>query len=155
MRLPKSILSNLEVSTRETLSRRSRTGRARGRKFEKSTAEDIRAALGAHPEDVKRTPASVGGKDIILHHALRERFPYGVECKDTKTLSVPAWLQQAEDNAEKDESIPIVVFKLPRNAKKYVIVPFDHFLELAVPKESANDGRQRGATAPANSPGKR
>jgi hypothetical protein len=111
-------------------SRKSRSARARGRGFEKSTAEDIREALGAHPEDVKRTPAAIGGKDIVLHHALRARFPFHVECKDCKKLDVPAWITQAETGAEKDGLglEPAVVFKLPRNSRKYVIVSFDYFL---------------------------
>lgn len=115
-------------------SRRSRTSRARGRGFEKSVATDIREALGAHPEDVKRTPAAIGGKDIVLHHALRPRFPYSVEAKNCKTLQVPAWIAQSEAAASKEGAglEPIVVFKLPQNSKKYVIVEFDHFLKLAV-----------------------
>lgn len=111
-------------------SRRSRTSRARGRGFEKSTANDIRLALGAHPEDVKRTPASVGGRDIQVHHALRPRFPYSVECKNTKTISVPSWIEQAESNVSDEMPIPAVVFKLPKNSKKYVIIPFNHFLAI-------------------------
>lgn len=113
-------------------SRKSRSARARGRGFEKSTAEDIREALDAHPEDVKRTPAAVGGKDVVLHHALRARFPFHVECKDCKKLDVPAWITQAEAGAVKDGLglEPVVVFKLPRNRRKYVIVAFDYFLSF-------------------------
>jgi hypothetical protein len=90
----------------------------------------VREALGAHPEDVKRTPAAVGGKDLVVHHALRQRFPFHVECKDCKKLDVPAWITQAEAGAEKDGLglEPVVVFKLPRNKKKYVIVAFDYLL---------------------------
>lgn len=115
-------------------SRKSRSARARGRGFEKSTAEDIREALGAHPEDVKRTPAAIGGKDIILHHALRARFPYACECKNTRVLNVPAWIRQAEAAVEKEGAglEPIVIFKLPGNAKKYVIVEFAHFLKVTI-----------------------
>jgi len=87
--------------------------------------------MKAHHEDVKRTPAAVGGKDIILHHSLVPRFPFHVECKNTKTLAVPAWIEQAEEGAAKDGLglEPVVVFKLPKNSKKYIIVSFDYFLE--------------------------
>lgn len=80
---------------------------------------------------MKRTPASVGGRDIVLHHSLRERYPFYTECKNAKSLNVPAWIRQAEEGVAKEGSgdVPIVVFKLAGNSKKYVIVPFDHFLE--------------------------
>jgi hypothetical protein len=122
---------------KKAASRRGRTSRARGRRFEKSTAEDIRAALNAHPEDVKLVSTSRwagGGKDIIVHHALRARWPLHVECKDHKTLAVPAWIKQAEEAAVKENAglEPIVVFKLAGNGKKYVIVAFDYFLKEVV-----------------------
>lgn len=129
-KLPPKKSPTPEEEARKAASRRSRTSRSRGRNFEKSTATDIREALGAHEEDVKRTPAAVGGKDIVLHHALRPRFPYAVECKNTKTLAVPSWIEQAEKNAGGDTPIPAIVFKLPKNSKKYVIIPFNHFLAL-------------------------
>ena len=129
--LPTAPKADERTEEQKAASRRSSTSRARGRGFEKSTACDIRDALGAHPEDVKRTPAAIGGKDIVLHHALRPRFPFHVECKNCKTLQVPAWIKQAEDGAAKENAglEPIVVFKLVGNGKKYVIVAFDYFLE--------------------------
>lgn len=128
---PRKPEAEAAATQKAVLSRRSKTSRARGRGFEKSTAEDIREALGAHPEDVKRTPAAVKGKDIILHHSLRPRFPFHVECKNTKTLAVPAWIEQAEQSAKEDGLglEPCVVFKLPKNSKKYIILSFDYFLE--------------------------
>lgn len=131
MKVPKALADKFKKGA---LSRRSRTARARGRGFEKSVAERIRAALNAHPDDVKRTPAAVGGKDIIVHHALIPRWPFHVECKNTKTLAVPSWIAQAEEGAEKDGMglQPIVVFKLPKNSKKYVIVEFDYFVEKVI-----------------------
>lgn len=131
MKIPKALAETLRHGR---ASRRSRTGRAKGRGFEKSVAEDIREALGAHPEDVKRTPAAVGGRDILLHHALRPRYPYSTECKNTKTLNVPAWIKQAEETAGKEGLglEPLVVFKLAGNGKKYAIVEFEHYLKVTV-----------------------
>jgi hypothetical protein len=114
------------------LSRRARTSKAKGRSFEASVAEDIAKALDADPRDVKRTPASIPGSDIIVHHSLRSRWEYYTECKNQKTLSIPAWIRQAEEGANRDDPgmTPIVVFKQHGNGKKYVVVDFDHFLRL-------------------------
>lgn len=136
--LPKSVV---EASQKAKRSTRARTAKAKGRNFEAEVAEDIRNAFDAHEDDVKRTPASVSGNDIIVHHTLRARgWVYYTECKNQKSLSVPAWLRQAEEGRDRDspDLVPIVVFKTHGNSKKRVIMDFDHFLDLVTGKANHN-----------------
>jgi len=70
--------------------------------------------------------------DVQLSEAGRKVFPYAVECKNTKTTSIGAWLKQAEANSEGLE--PVVVFRIPPSTKSYVVLDFDVFLELSKPQ---------------------
>lgn len=70
--------------------------------------------------------------DVQLSEAGRRVFPYAIECKNTKTTSIAAWLKQAEANSEGLE--PVVVFRIPPSTKSYVVLDFDVFLELSKPE---------------------
>ncbi len=84
-------------------------------------------------DDVVRTRSGQDDCDIGLSERAKAMFPYWLECKNQKTLSVPAWLQQvAEAQARRqDTRTPVIVFKQHRDSTPYAITPFKHFLRLA------------------------
>ena len=39
------------------------------------------------------------GTDVVLYGKARKLFPYGIECKNCNTISLPLWVKQAKANA--------------------------------------------------------
>jgi len=107
------------------------SAKRKGRQFEYEIAERIAVALGLPKEDVRPSIAGASGMDIQLSNRAIKAFPYWVECKNHKTLKIPAWVRQAETGASKETTLqPVVVFKLHRGRKQYVVMELDHFLGL-------------------------
>ena len=100
--------------------------------YQRKVAELIRGAFGLGPDDCKSTPAGVNGPDLTLSTLGQKLFPYSLELKYCKTVSVPAWLRQAGDGAY-PETMPIVGFHSFEQKEDYVIIPLRHFVELAAP----------------------
>lgn len=132
LKLPPGVkVDDLQAKQR---SRRGRTSKARGANFEKLTADAIAAYTGLPASDVFRTRTRHHGVDIGLSEQARRLFPFSVECKDQKTIKMPEWIRQAAENAI-DGMPPIVIFKLPRNARNlYVTLDFDVFMRLVTKK---------------------
>jgi hypothetical protein len=107
------------------------SAKRKGRQFEYEIAERIAVALGLPREDVRPSIAGASGKDIQLSNRAIRAFPYWVECKNHKIVKIPAWVRQAEEGASKESTLqPVVVFKLHRGRKRYVVMELDHFLGL-------------------------
>lgn len=80
-------------------------------------------------KDLIVMPTSVPGVDLTLSPKAREVFPFGVEGKNQQNISIWAAIKQCEDNAIKEELIPLLVFKR-NHAKTYVTIEAEHFLKL-------------------------
>ena len=52
-----------------------------------------------------------------------------VECKNTKTWSLPKWFNQAESDCPKNK-IPCVIFHKFNTSKSYIALDLEHFLSL-------------------------
>jgi hypothetical protein len=122
---------------RSEASKRGRRSKAKGKSFEKSVALDIAAAFelkyGITADcDVTTTRSGQDDCDIGLSARAKELYPVWTECKDCKTLSVPAWLQQVAEaqTRHKDNRTPVIVFKQHGKSKKQAIIPFGHLLDL-------------------------
>ncbi len=90
------------------------TRKAKGREFQKYVAECLQESLGLPPEDVVSRPMGSPGLDIMMSADAREKFPFGIECKRTEKLSIPAWWAQCTANAEAEGLVPLLVFKRNR-----------------------------------------
>lgn len=122
--------------------KRGRNSRNKGATFERRIATLFEKAFG---EAFVRTPQSGGfaknktakGEvfrgdivpvdadiDCVLH----------VECKNTKTWSLPKWFEQAESDCP-DGKKPCVIFHKYNTSKTYIALSLDDFLSL-VTKES-------------------
>jgi hypothetical protein len=106
----------------------SKRGRTKGKAFESRVARTIAEAIGVHDSDVLNSRGGKTEPDIHLSWHASALYPFHTECKDCKSIRMPAWLRQAEKDAPEGR-IPTVVFKLHGNSKIYIAVPFDIWLE--------------------------
>lgn len=113
------------------------TRKAKGREFQKYVAECLQESLGLPPEDVVSRPMGSPGLDIMMSADAREKFPFGIECKRTEKLSIPAWWWQCEENARKEGLTPLLVFRRSREDALAVLRWKDL---LALVRRSNRDG---------------
>jgi len=109
-------------------------GKAKGKAFEKLVSGRVQEWLGLGPEDIIRTRSGDDDCDIGLSPAAKKIFPYWLECKHTNTLSIPAWLRQAEAAIKRHnayDQTPVIVFRQTGSRKLYAVVEFEHFMDLA------------------------
>lgn len=68
-------------------------GRARQQEF---AAKVIETYPELNEDDVRSISMGAGGADILLSQAAKKLFPFEVECKSLKKISVYKYLEQAE-----------------------------------------------------------
>ena len=139
--------ANLE-SVKEQHKKLGKRSKAKGSSYEREVAKKFQSVYG---EELTRTPQSGGFAkksakaqefrgdivsidekvDLLLH----------IECKNTKTWSLPAWLTQAEGDAPKGK-VPCVIFHKHGTSKNYITLSLDDFFKI-VPKESILKRREK------------
>lgn len=127
----------LEQEKRKKLGKRSKT---KGSNFERDTAKKFKKAYDA---ELVRTPQSGGFAkksakaddfrgDIVPADEDIE-LSLHIECKNSKTWSLPAWFKQAQSDCPKGK-IPVVVFHQHGTSNDYIALSLEDFFKL-VPKE--------------------
>ena len=101
----------------------------KARKHQQDIATAIQTALHLPEEDVVSRPMGSPGLDIMLSERARGVFPFGIECKRTEKLSIPAWWKQCEENAKKEGLKPMLVYRQNRG-RAMVVMQFADFLEM-------------------------
>lgn len=126
-----------ETIDRKKLGKRSKN---KGNNFERATAKKFKSAYG---EELVRTPQSGGFAkksakaddfrgDIVPADEDVELLLH-IECKNCKSWSLPAWLEQAENDSPKGK-VPVVVFHKHSTSKDYIALSLEDFFKL-VPKD--------------------
>lgn len=104
--------------------------KAKGRNFQKKIAKDIIDNFKKLTEnDVFPRSMGSGGIDIQLSEQARAVFPFAVEAKNQETTSIWSWIEQCEYNAEKENLIPLLIFKR-NHSKAYAVIDWDLFLKM-------------------------
>ena len=122
-----------------------RSSKQKGKDFENQIAEMLRSFLGVPETDIKRARAGNRESDIQFSDEARRRFPYHIECKNSRTAQVPAWIKQMETDLAHHRRNGIlyrsgmVVFKEHGNKTPYALIRFDHLLRLIAGKEPTNE----------------
>lgn len=122
---------------RKKLGRRSKV---KGSNFERDTAKKFKKA---YDEELVRTPQSGGFAkkstkaddfrgDIVILSDDKE-LKLHIECKNTKTWSLPKWFEQAKGDCPKDK-IPVVIFHQHNTSNDYIALSLEDFFKL-VPKD--------------------
>ena len=127
----------LEHEKRKKLGRRSKN---KGSSFERDTAKKFK---GAYDAELVRTPQSGGfAKKSVKADEFRGdivpadeniELALHIECKNSKTWSLPAWFKQAQSDCPKGK-IPVVVFHQHGTSKDYIALSLEDFFKL-VPKD--------------------
>jgi len=105
------------------------SAKAKGRSLQNDVRNQICEQMSISPIDVRSTPTSSSGCDIILSGAARQKFPWGVECKKVEKLNVWSAWDQATINARKESLNPLLVIKRNRS-ETLVVLKWDDFMEL-------------------------
>lgn len=118
---------------RKKLGKRSRN---KGSSFERTIAKRFEEVLGV---DFVRTPQSGGfAKNLDKTEGFRGdivpaskdvNFKLHIECKNTKTWSLPAWLKQAQGDCPKDK-IPVVIFHQHGTSNNYITLNLEDFFSI-------------------------
>lgn len=120
------------------------SSKAKGREWERFVGGMIARAIGMDEADIQNSRSGKKESDIQLSGEARRRFPYHVECKNSRTAQVPGWIKQMEADLEfhRKKGTPyrsgMVVFKEHGNRTPYALIRFDHLLRLLVGKEPTN-----------------
>lgn len=130
---------NLEC-VKEQRKKIGKRSKAKGGNYERDVAKKFKAQ---YDEELTRTPQSGGfakkstkanefrGDIVVLDEKVD--FKLHIECKNAKTWSLPAWLNQAESDCPKGK-VPCVVFHKHGTSKDYVTLSLEDFFKI-VPKE--------------------
>lgn len=116
--------------------KRGKTSKRKGETFERDIAELFQKRYGV---ELKRTPQSGGFAkksekaddfrgDITIVDTKQE-LALHIECKNSKSWTLPAWIRQAESDCP-DNKVPLVVFHKHGTSKNYVCVDLENFLKL-------------------------
>lgn len=104
--------------------------KAKGRMFQGTVCDIVRAMFGLSEHDARPAIMGESGADIKLSGLGRRLFPFAVECKKQESLNVWEAMKQAEANAKKERLHPCLVFSRNRSPA-YAVVPLALFVEMA------------------------
>ncbi len=112
------------------------SARRKGQDWQKECCQMIAEATGSsfNPADdaceIRSRESSRAGTDIILTGRAAERFPWKVECKNAKAISLPEWIRQAEANSGGQNDWLLLVKSETLPCKKIAVMDFGKFAEI-------------------------
>ena len=77
-----------------------RSAKAKGKLLCTYVVQRIKETFSLAESDVRSPPTSVPGEDLWFSETARKLFPFSVEAKNVKTLSITAALEQATTNSK-------------------------------------------------------
>ena len=110
---------------------------SKGRGFQTRILELIKETFNLGPDDIRTAIGAETGADIKLtNEATREKVGLAIECKNVKSISTWAALEQAKAHAKGTNLIPTLIFHRSQigNRDIWITVPIEHYLELRKPK---------------------
>lgn len=114
-----------------------RSAKNKGLEWQKETCEIVSRITGI-PYDQKSDECEIhsresglSGVDIILRGEAKKRFPFCVECKNAKTISLAEWVRQAQDNCNESDNWLLVIKSPILPMKKIVVMSLSKFEKIA------------------------
>jgi len=120
------------VKKKKKSAKRVRAGRRsqrKGKQYQKVIADIVSEHLGIPPEEFYSALAGLTGPDVAASRVARRLFPFAVETKDCKSVSMPQWLAEAEANADGAELPFALIFKLHGRRRNYITLELEEFLK--------------------------
>ena len=114
-----------------------RSAKNKGLEWQKETCEIVSRITGI-PYDQKSDDCEIhsresglNGVDVILRGEAKKRFPFCIECKNAKTISLAEWVRQAQDNCNESDNWLLVIKSPILPMKKIVVMALSKFEQLA------------------------
>lgn len=105
------------------------SAKAKGRRHQQWVRDKILETFPSlESDDCRSTSMGANGEDILMSPAARKLFPYSVECKALKSISVYKFMEQAEANCP-DKAEPIAIIKADRQ-RPLAVIDAEHFFTL-------------------------
>ena len=114
-----------------------RSAKNKGLDWQKETCSVISEITGIEYEqksddcDIHSRESSLNGVDIILRGKAKKLFPYCIECKNAKNISLAEWARQAESNCDDLDNWLLFIKSPILPMKKVVVMPLSRFKEVA------------------------
>jgi len=102
-------------------------GSAKGARLQRYVAKKIQGYFKLDERDVRSTASGVTGTDITLSAAAVAKFPFAVECKNLKNISIYKYMRQAKEHTKNDLPIPLVIVH-QNYSEELAVVNLDFFL---------------------------
>ncbi len=80
--------------------------------------------------EIHSRESGLNGTDVILRGKAKEKFPFSIECKNCKTISLPDWVRQAESNCDALDNWLLFIKSPVLPCKKVVVLAFSKFREI-------------------------
>ncbi len=80
--------------------------------------------------EIHSRESGLNGVDVILRGEAKKRFPFCIECKNSKTISLPDWVRQAESNCDDLDNWLLCIKSPLLPMKKVVVMAMSRFEDL-------------------------
>ena len=110
---------------------RIQSAKAKGRRLQQLVCQKISELTGlawGPDEPISSRGMGQSGVDVRLDKEALREFPFSVECKAQESWSVPAWIEQAQDNVMPDTDWLLVAKRSHKDP--VVIMHLDAFFRL-------------------------
>jgi Holliday junction resolvase len=106
----------------------------KGNAYENKIAKRLSETLGV---ELRRNPGSGNmenwkGDIVAIHDKDRISFPWCIELKNQKTLKIPAWIRQVEEEAQEMSKKPVLIFHLHGTSEEYAVVRLEDWEDRAM-----------------------
>lgn len=113
-----------------------RSAKSKGAEWEKEIALCVSNITGIKYDQqddnclIHAREMGLSGVDVILRGKARDLFPFDIECKNCNNVSLPAWIQQAENNCTGLNNWLLFIKSPVLSCKKVVVMALSKFEEL-------------------------
>jgi len=109
-----------------------RNQKQKGNRYESKIAKRLSDSLNI---ELRRNPGSGNmerwkGDIVPIEDEDRIKFDWCIELKNQKTLKIPAWIRQVEEEAKEVNKKPVLVFHLHGTSKEYAVMRLEDWEKL-------------------------
>lgn len=113
-------------------SARGRTCQKKGRRWQKIVAAVLSTATGVDKDEFfSNQGGDKGDEDVHMSAKARTCFPFWIECKNTRNLSIKEWIRKLDEDREAAQcELPgVVISKLYGTSRALVVIELLDLLE--------------------------
>ena len=113
------------------------SARRKGMEWQKECCRMIADATGVPFDpasdtcEIRSRESAAPGVDVILGGEAARLFPWRVECKNAKAVSLPEWIRQAMANSDDGDNWLLLVKSEALACKKVAVMDFGKFAQIS------------------------